>query len=255
MNNEKQIIFFHIPKCMGTSINDLFKQEYGHDKVLSPATVYDYMHTPYDYFLKFKVLSGHITKDCLAIISNNIFLMTILRNPGRRLLSLYSYYQLLPESEIINVPSAQAAQVLDFHDWLDSGIPGVIVETSNAIARYFVPDRFYVDVKPANPQNIVKAATNFLETFDFIGFQEHSELVSIFINSILTSNHFDIPRLNVSHSEKVKFDPIRLRDFLFKECSLDIEFIKHARTLMTTHATYSHEKMSAGDRALFEFID
>lgn len=132
--------------------------------------------------------------------------MTILRNPAKRLLSLYSYYR-QSNVESFDTPAVTLARTLDFHDWLDSGEPDVIVQTSNAIIKQFVPDRFFQDECSANPDNMLASATSFVSEFNMIGFVERMDLVKKEICSALNMPYIETHQhLNKSNSESIKYD-------------------------------------------------
>lgn len=226
------IVFFHIPKCGGTTATDIFKNEYGDVHVKTETTYIDYFVTPSTYNEKYRLYGGHVTYDCLPLLPKTVRFFTIFRNPADRILSLYSYYH---KSQSFSGEShvSKLAKSLDFHDWLECGNPEVIFETSNAIIRPFVPYGFFHSNYPACKQNILAVAETFLNSFDVVGFVERMDLTIELLRQTygLSQSCVHNKILNASHSETINYSSSRLMDFVHSNCQLDIEFMRYALCL------------------------
>lgn len=224
---ENPLVYFHIPKCAGTSITDVFKKEFGDDMVRSPATFIDYHVTPVNY-AKYKVYAGHIFYDQVPLLPKNASFITVLRNPGKRLLSLYGYYR-AHSSPAHNFSTINLAKILDFHDWLECNDPGVASETRNAIVRYFTPKAFFASEAPACRQNILYASEDFVSKFSVVGFSEYADITHKILCQTfdLTASNNGLGHLNKKAVVEFLYSESRLREFVQKHCMLDLEFLAY----------------------------
>jgi len=238
------IAYFHVPKCSGVTITEFFSRKFGHASVLTNVTTLDYLTTPSTYFSSYKVFAGHISYDCLPLLPSDCSFVTVFRNPHSRLLSLYRYYRGL-DAKLHHPRSAVLAKTMDFHDWLECNDPSVIVETRNAILRQFVPDSFFRNTSGACPHNMLKAAEDFINRFQAVGFVEElgvtiqilSEAFALPLNGADT----DI-RLNVSTDEIGTFSRDRLRTFFEEYSWLDLEFLRNCITIFRRQCPVDRRK-------------
>lgn len=84
--DSKRVIFLHIPKTAGTSIEGLFKSNYEDESYIERNGIIDV-----NTYKKAKVIGGHIPLSCYNYSRKHIYL-TVLRNPIDRCLSLINYY-------------------------------------------------------------------------------------------------------------------------------------------------------------------
>lgn len=203
----------------------------------SSATFIDYHVTPVNYG-KFKIYAGHIYYDLLPLFPTESSFITILRNPGARLLSLFHYFRSL-DSGADCFEEVVLAKKLDFHDWLECGESSVINNTSNAIIRHFVPMSYFHSSHPACRQNILTVAQNFVGGFSVVGF---SEYISVTAEILRQTFNFSfqrdaVPCLNKNAYGKVVYSKSRLRDFVQRECSLDLEFLAYCVSIFKRQCT------------------
>lgn len=219
--NPERIVFFHIPKCAGTSVEDAFAELYGENNIFKEKTIIDYlMCNPADVE-KNKVLAGHITHDTAqCYINNNTLLITLLRNPISRIRSVYNYhYNLNDESLLYHL-----ARENKFGDWLECNIPEILIHIENAVVRQFCPESFWNPILAACPDLIIQTAINFLDKFHVIGIVEEMELFQL---SLMNYNiNLKLNTLNKSHSDETKnISNSELKKWYLKKCELEYIFL------------------------------
>lgn len=86
------IVFIHIPKTAGQSLHYLFRQKFGEKKV-SPLFNNLYQ-LPVNFVYSYDVIFGHTDYDAVRLVvqRKEIKLITFLRDPIKRLISLYRFW-------------------------------------------------------------------------------------------------------------------------------------------------------------------
>lgn len=238
----KHIAYFHVPKCAGTTITDVFAGKFGREAVLTDATFVNYFAVPSTFYDRYKVFAGHITYDCLPLIPRELDFVTVLRNPHTRLLSLYSYYRRI-QDDSSQPHSVALAKKLDFHDWLECNNPEVIRETLNSMVRQFVPESFFSADAPACSHNILKAAEDFVSRFSVVGFVEKIDVTREILCStyaISTGSDGGAARLNSSGSDAVVYSKPRLRRYIEENSWLDLEFVRYCASIFRRQCPEVH---------------
>ena len=124
-----RLVSIHIPKTAGTSFRHTLVKEYGADKVCRLDIDPNKVHSEQRYFLEniltndIQVLHGHMPYDCLIKnfnISQNIPVITWLRNPVDRVISNYMYLSKRLEEELdekgknLNILSKMKRSLLEY---------------------------------------------------------------------------------------------------------------------------------------------
>jgi predicted CopG family antitoxin len=99
-NDNCNILFIHIPKTGGTSLEKYFSKKY--DIVLDTKSLYCTDMRKIDKNIKINSSLQHMTyneiierKEILNIDFNNIFILSIVRNPYKRIISDLFYFKLI----------------------------------------------------------------------------------------------------------------------------------------------------------------
>jgi hypothetical protein len=222
------IIFFHIPKCAGTTVEEGFSNHFGSDRVKAPATIDDYRVIPPHFLEPYQVLAGHITHDyALPYITSTSILLTLLREPAARLRSLYNYYRTLND----DIEIVRQAKQLSFARWLDTDCPEVTVMVENAIIRSFTPESYWRVDAPACPELIVSYAIRFLKIFDSVGFVED---IGVFLLKVRALTGVEIPNVRANSSSvdcTTEVSDEEMAAWLTRNSALDLELLRAAKSI------------------------
>lgn len=166
-----QIVFMHIPKTAGTSLNETLSQSFNSDEVVR----YYYHNGSYPTLNKMKkgFFTGHFEYGLQDAIFNSPFNISFLRNPIDRLISQINFDQNFFSSQ----PNGYQRQLEIFNKSVD--YKEFIMETrsvyfDNAQVRAFANISNEVDFGEIKLSHFQEAIRN-LDKFDYIGFQEEFE--------------------------------------------------------------------------------
>lgn len=216
------IIFFHVPKCGGTSVERQFEKNYGLNSTKYPATILDYIHIPPKDISKFKVLAGHITHDiAISYTTNSTKLITLLRLPSSRLRSFYNYFKSLDDSSLL----CEYSNKYDFKRWLNCGHPEVLVQIQNSMIRQFTPESFWLTDRAANPDLILHRAREYISTFDVVGTLEKIDQFNVCVENLTGCNFNSDLHENRSSTDHTRDVPTEYIDAWMRDNSmLDLLF-------------------------------
>jgi len=219
-----ELLFVHIPKCGGLSIEEALAAYFGEAQVMRNATIVDYLNAPPPQILQHKVLAGHVTHDAaLPYLEHARNSLIVFRNPLSRLRSLYNYFRM---PAFLGSVEGQAAQTRTFLDWLSCGIPQVVVQTRNQVIRQLSPESFWNPEFPAHPDLILKAAIRFVRTISIVGTLEDIQTVETKLEDALAIK-LKFPHLNRSLVDYTRhITNTELFSWYSEHCSLELQFFK-----------------------------
>lgn len=90
--NNPAVVFIHIPKTAGQSLHYLFKTKYGENRV-SPL-FNNLCFLPANFVYSYDVIFGHTDYETVKLLvrRKKVYLVTYLRDPVKRLISLYKFW-------------------------------------------------------------------------------------------------------------------------------------------------------------------
>jgi hypothetical protein len=226
----RQILFFHVPKCGGTSLSHFFRLRYlassfrlreeTASRVTSPHANRgdDWMQFKQDLFLYHALsgtsfVQGHVmyAPEVFADLHERASFITLLREPTARVISHYLFDRRLYE--------------MPFGEFLDS--PRGESETS-LYCRFFGGLKF--SEGPAREAHR-DAAISALSRFDVVGLLEQPEALRRQLRERL-GVHVRIPHRNIGRGRtlgSVESEIARHRERLEAMCRLDGEIYRHAQ--------------------------
>lgn len=223
------LIYFHVTKAAGTSIENALHNYFGENRVLLNVTKDDYLATPPCDIRKYKALAGHISHDlALPYITNKTILITVLREPRNRIRSLYNYFRSLNGS----YPVVLLAKKYEFFEWINCKESVVLDQIQNSAIRQFTPGSYWNIHNAANPDLILEYALKFIKSFNLIGTVENLEDFSIQLHKT-TGIKFDCSsKLNRSNQDFTSnVSDAYLDEWLMKMSSLDLAFYNRVKEL------------------------
>lgn len=119
----KIIIFTHMPKTGGVSVNTIVKKQYGAGRVLElgskrPKDVLEnIVSMSFWTILRWRVISGHMIWGIHEWLPKSFTYFTVLRNPIERILSTYSYASASPAHHLHNDMVRRNMSLEEFIVW------------------------------------------------------------------------------------------------------------------------------------------
>lgn len=168
----KRIVFFHIPKTAGSSFNRMLRENYG-DALYScdlngshHAGRERFQAMPEEERLRFHCITGHLMPEFLAHVPKPYTLLTFLRHPVSRVVSLYNYFMTVDQSPLRD--SLRASGV-GLRDYVTSGPED---ETRNGMVRRLT-GTLYRPTSLSGDELLRRAKDTLRKYFRFVGLQEN----------------------------------------------------------------------------------
>lgn len=166
-NTQKRILFDHLHKCGGSSLNKYLETHYLRRKIFSTngrkpeMSIEEFKSFPESKRHSYELVKGHLANQLIDYIHPQHLKITVLRNPVDRIASLYYYAKESPKHYL-------------FHKINDSEMSLEDFSASNAsneiINRYTTHFSGYTlaDAK-TNPEDALNEALNTLKKYNVIG--------------------------------------------------------------------------------------
>jgi Sulfotransferase family len=175
---EQKVVFLHIPKTAGTSFHLLLTQYFGEQETC-PIRNRQLDQVGDSLLSSYRLFSGHYFFNQIERIPAPRKLVTILREPRNRLISLYNFHRSfrwdrISSIEELGYDSPRYAKELSFAEYLRCTEYSVRMNTDNAITRYLVGLNF-VDSNgqwTISEDSALNIALTHLQIFDGIGLVE-----------------------------------------------------------------------------------
>lgn len=217
---DERVVLLHIPKCAGTTLFHLVAKHFP-DDAICPQRADLLPSMPLGEVMRYRLFSGHFSKYGVDRVPGPKRVVTILREPRDRLLSLYYFWKAHPENLVtahglVGPRAARSASLLEFLLKAEGPVRGNL---DNFMTRALLgPVTFgpQSGFRFREPEVCVEAALTTLRRFTYVGFFEHlaGEWPAI-LASLGLPFDADIPQLNArgsrveaGHLERVEEEPI-----------------------------------------------
>lgn len=214
-----RVVFLHIPKCAGSTVNRHFTINIGSVSSGRTVVLNSMDGTAYDPGAIAKAQSapyvtGHFGFDTLTAVSGGAITFVFLRDPVRRLLSLYYYCRSIWDApNPYSLPLEQAHR-MDFLDFCLSRDPAIRSFVDNTQARTLAGDYVLHGQDNYDRHAVARQSKTNLDDIDYVGFakttdQDIAHLARMTETAVAgkgvvrnktispeyTSQDYDIPRL------------------------------------------------------------
>ncbi|HXH02010.1 MAG TPA: sulfotransferase family 2 domain-containing protein [Candidatus Competibacteraceae bacterium] len=174
----KALVFLHIPKTGGTSLHNMLVGYYEKSEVC-PERFNNLDKWDQEQLKSFRYFSGHYDRHQVSLIPREKFIITMLREPKSRILSLYYFWrahrhEAIEKNNLGGPRIAKRLSLIDFLRYANEGIPGNIdnILCRSLIGKLYVgPNREYL----FPDDEVVDRAKAALDSFDAFGVVEHVE--------------------------------------------------------------------------------
>jgi hypothetical protein len=252
--NPKRIIFLHAEKTGGTSVQAMLAKSLNRKDIFCEHDDTLYWRTPSEID-QYKVLCGHFNYDTTKLLSTgNNHLVTMVRNPERRILSLYNFWRSHHESHPNHTIYHSIAWQMGLEEFLKDKKIVTSRHVWNNMAWYIAGDKKWnewreINILPESQQStyLEEIVTPFLRKrmamFSVIGIQEkfsesvekiyqllnmksptHMLKENTFEGNIACYPHFreDItPKNNISNNERIKIEEVTKIDKIIYQIAIN----------------------------------
>jgi len=192
-NENRRIIFLHLPKNAGTTMNSILKKKYSKKEIFQIGynesgiwNLNEFKELSQYEKDEIKFLTGHFNFGLHEHFSNRFEYITMMRNPVERTISFYNYVKRLKDHRLLDVVKNKS-----------------LLECVTEIKDFDVVNGQARKLSGTNDESLMlkKALENIEQHFTFVGIQENFEESMILLNDkvnlkIRTLNHLNRAGLN-----------------------------------------------------------
>ena len=165
----RRVVFLHIPKCAGSSVNALFKGAIGSSRSDRVELIDDRiasrdLERRIEAARSAQFVGGHFGMDVLEAVRGDAFVFTVLRDPFDRLRSTYGHFHTRREGN----PLAHKVPHMTIEEYIASEDPEILQWTDNVIARQLAVSHDRARSLGMEPEIMVERAIGTLARFDTI---------------------------------------------------------------------------------------
>jgi hypothetical protein len=167
----RRVVFLHIPKCAGSSVNMLFKSRIGSARSGRTVTIDDRApRAELDQLVArardAQFVGGHFGMETLERVRGDAFVFTVLRDPYDRLRSIYGH--LATRADVR--PVGDRVQGMSLADFVASQDPLILQWSDNVMARMLVARHDRESVAGLSTGELARRAIANARVFDHIAF-------------------------------------------------------------------------------------
>lgn len=214
------IIFLHIPKAAGSTLNAIFRKLYREDQILNlnkyPRAEYlEKLREPEKHGLgNLRFVTGHVPYGLHAIIPRPCVYITILRDPVERILSHYYYAASEPRHHAYEAIRSGKITLTEYAQKLANG------QTS------------YLSGQKPSPEALATAKENISRHITLTGLTERFDETLVLLAAEFGFEPTTYTRANVTRRRPSTADiSEETYDVLRKSNALDMELYRHAEKL------------------------
>lgn len=249
LRHGERLILLHIPKCAGSSLSAMLASNF------RPAEVFAHRDDVLpgmrpEEIKKYRYFTGHFSKHGIDAVPGPKRVVTVLREPRERVLSLYHFWR-SHRPEVIerqNLIGPKMARELSLVEFLKCDRPEVVASINNHLVRVMLgPVKINESqgFRLEDREYCVETAVLNLQRFNFVAFSDTLEedvpaMMSVLglapAESVPTLKSFDKLKQNSANFEAIERESPTEEawDWLNRLTYLDMAFYKRARDLRHT---------------------
>lgn len=176
----RKILFDHLPKCGGTSLNSYLESHYPWRKTFSTnglnpiASVEEFLSFPESKRYRYDLVKGHLANRLIDYVHPKCLKVTMLRDPVDRIISHYYYAKRMPNHYLY--PKIHEAN-MSLEDYIASDLSD---ELRNWYTTHFSMSTL-AEVEQNPEKSIDNAIDALINKYDIVGFLDE---FSFFIDTI-----------------------------------------------------------------------
>ncbi|GAB5375083.1 MAG: hypothetical protein AcusKO_15450 [Acuticoccus sp.] len=248
MEKDERLVFLHIPKCGGTSLSEVLKTNFP-DKEICPHISDALARRSHQELAKWRYFSGHYSKLSVDTVPGPKWVVTLLREPKARVLSLYYFWRAHKDDYIEkhNLGGPRLARQMDLLSFLKSEDLAITRSIRNTMMRTLLTSLQVTNAAGyvgRDPAFSLETALANLARFNYVAFTETMNEDVAMLTRLLGLTPADAaPRTNTfeSFSERDAMEPVeretvtpQIEQALNRATRLDRELYERAFRLRHT---------------------
>lgn len=236
-----RLVFLHHPRTGGTSLHESFAAAFRPEEICPERFARLHEHAP-EALARFRLFSGHYRHDQFWAIAPPRLLVTVLREPRARILSLWRYWRSLDPALVAahGLEGPRRAQALPLAGFLRDGHPAVRLAIDNAMTCHLAGDamplgggRFgrFTDggATPLGAEALLDRAGRMLFRYDVVGFSDALDAVRARVALLLGRALPPLGRCNATALAGPEAQDAAVAAALDQLTALDAALLAHAR--------------------------
>jgi hypothetical protein len=195
MTNPDTIIFLHIPKAAGTTLNRILQQQYEPQQLYTfgpLSTIQTYKALPIEEKKAIRLVSGHTAYGCHEFVPGSSTYFTILRDPVERVVSFYHFVK---HNDQHYLHSSIANEFTGIKPFVSSGITKMVDNGQTRLISGAWLEPGYGEV---TSDLFEQAKENLDQRFSVIGITEQFDITLLLLRQIFNWQDINYVRHNVT---------------------------------------------------------
>ena len=231
----KSVIFIHVPKAAGTTLNSLLRREYRPeefyelDNLKLEESISRFKELPSERRAGIRLLKGHVAFGLHEYLSGPVGYVTILRNVADRIISYYYYVRRNPAHYLYDVVASRRITLADF-------VPSALSpEIDNGQTRLLSGVGTQVRFGACTRNHLEQAIENLNNHFAVVGLSERFDETVLLMRRVLNwkKRPFYIKRNITRDRPGLDEIPRRTIDVIERHNQLDCELYEYAGKLFS----------------------
>lgn len=231
MNNSDTIIFLHIPKTAGTTINQILQRQYKPEQIFflganAQASIKNYQKLAMEEKQAIRLVAGHTAYGFHRYTPGSSTYFTFLREPVARVASFYHYVK---NSEQHYLNNAVVNEFSGIGPFIKSGITRMV---DNGQTRMISGTWLEPEYGAVNSEIFEQAKRNLTQSFDVVGLTERFDATLLLLQESFGWREIRYLRQNVTKvaREDRELSTIE-KEVIFNFNQWDLALYAHAQEL------------------------